>query len=110
LHESKSAAEYTGEDGLGSFVAERYAKGHSAAGMLAYVQTDTVDEWVKKVAGKLDKERSSTGLAAKGAVWESFKPRDHDLPSFRSIHKRKSAPITVFHTFVSCCVSGPRDS
>lgn len=102
LYESRSASEYTGKNGLGSFVDERYAKGHSVAGMLAYVQTQSVEDWVKKVAGKLAKERDSTGLAARGAVWESFKPPDHDLSSFRSIHKRKTAPITLFHTFLSC--------
>jgi hypothetical protein len=102
LYQSKSAADYIGADGLGSFVAERYGKDHTAAGMLAYVQTDSVDDWVKKVASKLDKERTTAGLPAKGAVWEAFAPPDHDLPSFRSIHQRKSTPITVFHTFLSC--------
>ena len=103
LYRSESAAEYVGEDGLGSFVAERYAQGHPAAGMLAYVQSDSVQGWVKKLASKLDAERSATGLPSRGAVWEAFKPPDHDLPSFRSVHQRKSAPITLFHTFLACC-------
>lgn len=103
LYRSQSAADYTGDDGLGSFIAERYAKGHPSAGMLAYVQTETIDEWVRKVANRLDQDRSATGLSSTGAVWEAFEPPDHDLPSFRSVHQRKSSTIALFHTFLGCC-------
>lgn len=102
LNRSQSAAAYVGKDGLGSFVEERYAKGHPAAGMLGYVQTDTVEKWATRVEARLDAARGSCGLPATGAVWKPFKAADHSLPSFSSVHKRKTGPITVFHTFVTC--------
>lgn len=102
LYRSQSASDYTGADGLGSFISERYGRSHSAGGMLAYVQTDTVDVWISKIAARLDADRTSTGLAARGPVWEAFEPPDHALPSFRSQHRRKSGPIILFHTFLVC--------
>ena len=50
LHRSDSVSEYFGSSGLQMFVQGEYAGNWPSAGMLGYVQSETCDVWLRRVA------------------------------------------------------------
>jgi hypothetical protein len=104
LYRGDSVAEYVGEKGLGAFRDGRYGGDSLAAGMLGYVQNGSVDDSVSKVCSKLERERSSHGLAATGRVWTEQELDSRLGTTRRSRHARTGlAPIDVYHSFLKCC-------
>lgn len=59
LYRSDSVKAYFGDDGLGCFIAGRYAALEAAGGMLGYVQTDTSVQWLGRLRTGLA-ERAET--------------------------------------------------
>lgn len=108
MYRTDSVAEYVGVEGMGSFLVRDYAQGHEDAGMLGYVQTGTVREWVQKVQKKLEDERSLHGMELTGDVWTEISDTDGLglAPCYRSRHVRREQPFTVHHTFLVFC-QGP---
>jgi hypothetical protein len=102
LNGTQGVSAYVGSDGLGCYVSEKYARDHVAAGMLAYIQEGDASAWMIKIEASLSADRSTHGLAKSGPIWETFSSPDHTLPSYRSVHKRSTSPIVIFHTFMQC--------
>ena len=102
LHTGASVSEYVGENGLQSFLSGRYAATHRDAGMLGYVQTRSVQDWLVRIQRKMDTTRSKLFLDAQGVVWQS---RTDPLlaHSYSSLHQRPGMPIRIHHTFLECC-------
>lgn len=101
LYASGSVAAYVGDDGLGCFTSGRYAADHATAGMLGYVQSETVSAWTAKVEKGIRKAKKKLRIIDKCACWTSVKLTGH--ASYRSAHRRNPTPITVYHTFLKCC-------
>lgn len=102
LYRSNSVAEYTNDEGLGAFVGGYYAKEDNAAGMMGYVQKESVAEWLPKLKKKLLKDVSSQVLVG-GEVWRKFSFKKGPLHTYRSVHKRlnSASQLEVFHTFLT---------
>jgi hypothetical protein len=84
LYRSDSVAQYCGEDGLGAFLAGEYAAADDRAGMVAYVQRDTVAVWTKKLEKK--------------TKWGRVVLRRGPPDCFMSEHKRHDGrAIRLFH-------------
>ncbi len=102
--ENTSLAAYLGKDGLGSFLQRRYAKGHPWAGMMGYVQSETVTSWANRIRASF-LERPDAFLVAEET--EVLQPETLDplLPSvYRSDHLRDdSQSIEIHHVFLHCC-------
>lgn len=94
---------YTGSAGMGCFVSGKYARRYDEAGMLGYVQSDSLAEWKDKVKRKIDRDAtklSLTGCQRDEQVIDAF-PLE-----WVSEHNRNSVgrPITIYHILLDCCV------
>ena len=101
--EAQSLAAYLGEDGLGSFLSRRYAKDQPWAGMMGYVQTDTVDQWADRVGTALGDRPADFSVAPETEIFfqQVFDPLLPD--AYRSDHLREdSPPIEIHHLFLRC--------
>jgi hypothetical protein len=103
LGDAASRRSYLGEDGLGCFLDGRYAKEDSIAGMLGYVQQDSVEGQARRLAETLETAPENYALVP-GGQWRKV-PIVRELSTFRSIHSRRRAlePITLLHTFLLFC-------
>jgi hypothetical protein len=101
LYDKNSVSEYIGERGLGCFLSGRYAAGHADAGMLGYVQAQTVRDWVAKIQKRMEYARRELYLGEQQEVWQTrADPSFED--SFSSLHNRPGKPIRIHHTFLRC--------
>lgn len=101
LYRSDSVSQYVGPAGLGCFLDGTYAKDDDAAGMLGFVQTDTVDAWAEKIRTKIE-SASSTQTLASGRKWEK-RPYHHGPSNcFVSMHQRLgiATGLDIYHTFL----------
>ncbi|MDQ2695427.1 MAG: hypothetical protein M3Z21_08625 [Pseudomonadota bacterium] len=96
---NQSAKKYLGKDGLGMFIAGTYGREVHEAGMLGYVQSGDIDQWVKKIADQLEVDPRTT---APEGIWTAV-PVVENLASYRSQHPRTTLaePITIFHIFIN---------
>ena len=104
LYRSGSLKEYTDDEGLGAFVAEYYAKGDDAAGMLGYVQSGSVAEWLGKLETGLA-QQISLEKGSQGEVWKLSRFPKGPPNTYLSFHRRSAAArrLDVFHVFFSFC-------
>ena len=103
LRDAASHRRYLGEDGLGCFLDGRYAKEDSIAGMLGYVQQDSVKGQARRLADTLEAAPENYAMVADGQWKEVVIVTE--LSTFRSIHSRRRplGPITLLHTFLLFC-------
>ena len=97
LYRSDSVSEYTGDEGVGAFVCGEYAKDDEYGGMIAYVQTETVTNWVPKIEAKL-----GSGLKAdmleRGRPWKSITfPQGPEVCFFSQHQRDDGRDITLYH-------------
>ena len=97
LHRADSVAEYVGVEGLGAFLDGTYASGHTRAGMLGYVQTDTITSWVDKIRAKLSAARKTQSIAG---TPDALCHLVDDW--YASTHDRAGDPIEILHGFLMC--------
>lgn len=91
LYRPDSIAEYLGENGLGAFCDGSYASHEKLAGMLGYVQTESVASWRAKICKKL------------GPAWTPCEMNQGLEPSGISEHPRKGREnIRIYHSFLQC--------
>jgi hypothetical protein len=100
LRDAPSRREYLGVDGLGCFLDGRYAADNEVAGMLGYVQADTIPTHTEALQQLLATDSKKYGVLS-GDQWVPTKLAT-ELPSFRTSHRRnrKLADITIFHSFL----------
>jgi hypothetical protein len=100
LHRKDSVSEYLGREGLGMFTSGQYAAQHNVAGMLGYVQTETISDWA---------DRINTAMAADSGGYCVRSPMaavnvTAELPEVRvSSHQRASVgrALAVYHAFLT---------
>jgi hypothetical protein len=99
LYRSDSVSEYLDDEGIGAFILGEYAKDDEHGGMIGYVQTGKMQEWLSKVSTRLPKLPHHR-MAAKTEAWEAVDfPKGPSL-CFKSSHTRNSGgAIMVFHVF-----------
>jgi hypothetical protein len=94
-----SRAEYIGEDGLGCFVSGRYAAHVPWGGMLGYVESGGMKDWIMSVGD---------AIARKGSLecfleghWNSPEFSFQHAPCRCSRHHRQGqADVLIFHSFL----------
>jgi len=104
LYRSDSVKQYTDDEGLGAFVAEYYAEHDDAAGMLGYVQSGSVAEWLSKLEQVLSLETSlEKGLH--GEVWSLCRFPKGPPDTYLSLHRRNKSgrKLDVFHVLFAFC-------
>lgn len=106
LYRSDSAARYVGDDGVGCFISGHYASDCTDAGMVGYVQRESVAAWSNRIETRMKKMRRSLRIVGSGAVWieETFDTRLS--PAYKSTHLRTDDTVTIHHSFLDC-ISSP---
>lgn len=104
LYRSGSVKEYTDNEGLGAFVDEYYAEHDDAAGMLGYVQSDSVAGWLAKLEKGLLQE-TSLEKDRRGEVWALSRFPKGPPDTYLSLHRRSKSgrKLDVFHVFFAFC-------
>lgn len=95
-----AVGEYVGDKGLGCFISGLYADTHDETGMLAYVQSGLVEDWIDKVRDRLDKDRQSCELIGDWKKAKTMKDIEHCFCSNHS-RSRVGRNLTVYHTFLT---------
>jgi hypothetical protein len=92
---------YLGPEGLGAFISCEYAKEHDDAGMLGYVQSETLDDWCSSLESRLATSPGKYSVEPTG-TWQRYYFRDGPATTYRSCHKRSTGhgPITIYHTLL----------
>ena len=96
------ASKYTGVEGMGCFTEGIYASGYDEAAMLGYVQSDTLNEWKKRVMISITENASS--LYLQSAQYDEVVIPDFPL-EWVSEHARIKAtgkPIKIYHVLLDC--------
>ncbi len=92
--------QYLGEEGLGCFLTEQYARGADEGGMLGYVQSDDCAEWASRIEHAILAGQTTYGLLPKTS-WESC-PIVAAIPeTYWTHHIRPSmGPISIYHSLL----------
>jgi hypothetical protein len=92
---------YLGQDGLGAFISSEYASEHEDAGMLGYVQSKAIEEWVDLLQERLGASPGDFSITSDGA-WQAHGFSDGPPFTYRTRHARAKgfAAITIFHTLL----------
>jgi hypothetical protein len=92
---------YLGPDGLGAFISCEYAEEHNDAGMLGYIQSETLDFWSNSLGHEFDTSKDEYCIDING-TWEHHAFPDGPARTYRSRHIRKNGhrPITIYHTLL----------
>ncbi len=100
LNCTKAASQYTGENGMGCFIGERYARQCHEASMIGYVQSDSLEHWKNALQIRVDNLRSDLKVEAISTA-SSFK--DSFPLEWSSTHRRwATAQIRLFHILLDC--------
>jgi hypothetical protein len=104
LYRGDSVAAYADDEGLGAFISEYYAKADDAAGMLGYVQSESVEFWSPKLARKLTEECGALILET-GNHWAKHTFKGGPEHTYRTRHRRVKSgrSIEVCHTLFLFC-------
>ncbi len=88
------------EDGLGRFLRKVYGREDIAGGLLAYVQSESVQAHVERVRTALESNGKKYRVHRAG-TWTSIIWEGGPEHCFRVIHSRqRGAPILMFYTFL----------
>jgi hypothetical protein len=104
LYRSDSIADYVKDDGLGAFLAGYYAASDEAAGMLGYVQSGTVPDWLSKLERKVV-ETASALRTGSGSCFSKAQFKNGPIHTYRTCHERHKTglQLEVFHSFFIFC-------
>jgi hypothetical protein len=98
--------DYLGEEGLGCFLTEQYARGCDEGGMLGYVQSEDCSAWAKKIETTLSAGGNGYRLAP-SSKWEHHQIIEELPECYRTQHVRPSmGGITIYHSLLLCCEPG----
>jgi len=99
LYRGDSATRYVDDDGLGAFIGEYYAAGDDAAGMLGYIQADSVAFWLPKLAEKLALQGATISDPSGNCLLKAqFKQGPEHTYLTRHL-RNEGGPLNIFHTF-----------
>jgi hypothetical protein len=99
-----TARQYFGSTGLGEFISGHYANDRDEAGMLGYVQSDTLETWAVKLEGKFRENKASLRVSP-GHEWVPVRIIPDLSHCYHSKHDRPKVgrPITLYHLLLNFC-------
>lgn len=106
LREQKTHREsyYLGEEGLGCFINGAYARNFDEAGMLGYVQCDTVDQWVERLKFAIDNDAKSDNKLLLKTTQREIQVINEVSQEWVSEHNRNTGgSISIYHILLDCC-------
>ena len=93
---------YLGPKGMGAFISCEYAKEHGDAGMLGYVQSQTMDQWCDSIGRELGAPNANYHVETNG-TWQPHAFRGGPAKTYCSRHTRSGnrGAITIYHTLLN---------
>ncbi len=108
LRKQKSIHEYLGEDGLLCFISGRYAHESSEAGMLGYVQCDSINTWVKRLQLAIDQDYQDKNVFLLLPPQRSIQVVGAFPQEWLSKHDRHTGKsIFIHHLLLDYCITVP---
>lgn len=104
LGKHNPVSNYIGQEGLGCFLRGDYAAAEDDAGMLGYVQSDTAENWARKIQMKLE-EPCNTFVLYDNSTWREYLMRSGPTYTYHTRHDRVALgrPIDIYHTLLVFC-------
>ena len=97
LYRSDSVSEYVDDEGVGAFICGEYAKDDEFGGMIGYVQSGTVQDWLPKIELKLAALSNLTRQVGSRS-WQLTRYVKGPKYCFVSTHRRLDGKgIKLFH-------------
>jgi len=89
-------AKYTGKDGMGCFIEGKYASRYDEAGMIGYVQGDSLPYWKSAIREKINKDSTDLKFIS---LQEKLGIIDELPDEWLSVHNRPdmNRPISIYH-------------
>ncbi len=106
-HFSRLAHEKLGEGGLGMFLKGAYSSKWASAGMLGYVQNDSVSKWMDKLLTGFSSRQHKLGVCENPPRWQSAGWSDSGLAEVKESHHERTQPglgrIALYHLLLEVC-------
>lgn len=104
LNKKIGVSGYVGKDGMGCFIAGKYAARFDEAGMLGYVQSGDLGEWKNKLQNKINKSVKTLKLLSDQSDVDFL---DSFPFEWTSEHQRETPNrrITLYHILLDCTIS-----
>ena len=92
---------YLGPEGLGEFISGNYAYDKNEAGMLGYIQSNTVETWASKIEKNFHDQAERIMVCPDGC-WGDVRIISELSDCYRSKHNRSPeiGPITIYHALL----------
>jgi hypothetical protein len=108
LRKQQSINDYLGEDGLQCFLSGRYAHESDEAGMLGYVQCDSISTWVKRLQLAIDQDYQNKNVFLSLPPQRSIQVVDAFPQEWLSKHDRyMGKSIFIHHLLLDYCITVP---
>lgn len=108
LRKQQSIHAYLGEDGLQCFLSGRYAHESDEAGMLGYVQCDSISTWVKRLQLAIDQDHHDKNVFLLLPPQCSIQVVDAFPQEWLSKHDRFTGKsISIHHLLLDYCIKVP---
>ena len=99
--DSKSVSKYVGPTGLGSFLAELYARSGDEGGMLGYVQSESPDYWAEAIQRKLQRDPKQKHRLTRDGGWTAVRLVPALQQTYSTQHRRPTlGDVTIYHTLL----------
>ena len=111
LRKQQSIEEYLGEDGLLCFLTGKYAHESSEAGMLGYVQCDSINIWVRRLQLAIDQDHHDKNAFHLLPPQHATQVVDAFPQEWLSKHSRLTGKsIFIHHLLLDYCITVPAGS
>ncbi len=102
LDDSHSVSEYVGPAGLGSFLAELYARSGDEGGMLGYVHSESPEVWAGAIERKLQRDPIDKHRLTDDGAWTAIRLIPALEHTYSTRHNRPTlGNITIYHTLLN---------
>ena len=111
LRKRQSITDYLGEDGLHCFLSGRYAQESDEAGMLGYIQCDSISTWVERLQLAIDQDCQGKNEFLLLSPQRNIQIVDTFPQEWMSKHDRYTGKsIVIHHLLLDYCITAPLGS
>ncbi len=107
-HKDFRESYYLGNKGLGRFLRGEYASNYLEAGMIGYVQCDTLDDWTDRLKRYLveDMREKNCKLRSKSSPREELVLNAFPKEWVSERERNTGKEIAIYHILLDCCSNG----
>lgn len=99
---SHSVAQYRGDEGMGCFINGDYAQRYDEAGMLGYIQSDSIETWQTKIQEGIKQNSTQLHLTDSQMPVDIHSEITHEWVSMHQRTGSNPHPIKIYHILLDC--------